>query len=74
MNDNWVYTKSRIISKDGVVLFDGDHRDADNFWDDNILLCKGSKMEAYNKVYTKDNYIYEDDNDYCPDLEEWVAD
>jgi hypothetical protein len=47
---DWVYSKARITSKDGVVLFDGDTDDADKFWDDNYELCKGSKHEAHTKV------------------------
>ena len=55
MNDNWYYTKARIISKEGVVLFDGDMPGDDEFFDNNIELCKGAKHEAYCKKYIRED-------------------
>ena len=52
MNNDWIYINQRIISKDGVVLFDGPNKEADDFFDDNNLGCTGCKFEAHTKVST----------------------
>lgn len=52
----WIYTKQRVISKDGVVLFEGLIADAENFCDDNNLSPRdGVRTESFCKAITKWN-------------------